>query len=46
MFLSGAPFGALNVQTVVTKEFTDDELSFVTVISNLILGAVKMRKRL
>ncbi|TAN60882.1 GAF domain-containing protein [bacterium] len=46
MFLSGEPFGALNVQTVVTKEFTDDELSFVTVISNLILGAVKMRKRL
>lgn len=45
MFLGSEPFGALNVQTVVTKEFTDDEMSFVTVVANLILGAVKMRKR-
>ncbi|MBI5887595.1 MAG: GAF domain-containing protein [Deltaproteobacteria bacterium] len=43
--LSGTePFGALNVQTVVTKEFTGDELSFVAVVANIILGAVKMRK--
>ncbi|MFQ5354111.1 MAG: GAF domain-containing protein, partial [Thermodesulfobacteriota bacterium] len=39
------PFGALNVQTVVTKEFTEDELSFVSVVANLILGAVKLRKK-
>jgi transcriptional regulator with GAF, ATPase, and Fis domain len=45
IFSGDEPFGALNVQTVVTKEFTDDELSFVSVVANLILGAVKMRKR-
>ncbi|GMR04235.1 MAG: GAF domain-containing protein [Thermodesulfobacteriota bacterium] len=39
------PFGALNAQTVVTKDFTEDELGFVAVVANLILGAVKMRKR-
>ena len=45
MYSAQEPFGALNVQTVVTKEFTGDELSFVTVVANLILGAVKMRKK-
>jgi len=45
IFSGDEPFGALNVQTVVTKEFTDDELSFVAVVANIILGAVKMRKR-
>ena len=45
MFLGDEPFGVVNVQTVVTKEFSDDELSFVKVVANLILGAVKMRKR-
>jgi putative methionine-R-sulfoxide reductase with GAF domain len=44
-FASGVPFGALNAQTVVTREFTEDELGFVAVVANLILGAVKMRKR-
>lgn len=44
IFSGDEPFGALNVQTVVTKEFTADEISFVTVVANLILGAVKMRK--
>jgi transcriptional regulator with GAF, ATPase, and Fis domain len=45
IFSGDEPFGALNVQTVVTKEFTDDELAFVAVVANLILGAVKIRKR-
>jgi len=45
IFSGDEPFGALNVQTVVTKEFTEDELSFVAVVANLILGAVKLRKR-
>jgi transcriptional regulator with GAF, ATPase, and Fis domain len=45
IFSGTEPFGVLNVQTVVTKEFTDDEISFVSVVANLILGAVKMRKR-
>ncbi len=44
-FFSGdAPFGAVNAQTVVTRDFTEDELGFVAVVANLILGAVKMRK--
>ncbi|MFQ5441336.1 MAG: GAF domain-containing protein [Thermodesulfobacteriota bacterium] len=45
IYSGDVPFGALNVQTVVTKEFTEDELRFVGVVANLILGAVKMRKR-
>jgi len=45
IFSGDVPFGALNIQTVVTKEFTDDELSFVAVVANLILGAVKIRKK-
>jgi transcriptional regulator with GAF, ATPase, and Fis domain len=45
IFSGAEPFGVLNVQTVVTKEFTDDEIAFVSVVANLILGAVKMRKK-
>ncbi|MBI5468464.1 MAG: GAF domain-containing protein [Deltaproteobacteria bacterium] len=45
-FLGEKPFGVLNAQTVVSREFTEDEIYFVSVIANLILGAVKMRKRL
>ena len=45
IFLGDKPFGVLNAQTVVSREFTDDEIYFVSVIANLILGAVKMRKR-
>jgi len=44
IFLSGEPFGVLNAQTVVLREFKEDEIYFVSVIANLILGAVKMRK--
>ena len=46
IFLGEKPFGVLNAQTVVTREFTDDEIYFMSTIANLILGAVKMRKRL
>lgn len=45
IFSGDEPFGALNVQTVVTKRFTDDELAFVAVVANLILSAVKIRRR-
>lgn len=46
IFSGDEPFGVLNAQTVVSREFTEDEKYFVAVIANLILGAVKMRKRL
>ncbi|MEK6531887.1 MAG: GAF domain-containing protein [Deltaproteobacteria bacterium] len=46
IFSGDEPFGVLNAQTVVVREFTDDEKYFVSVIANLILGAVKMRKRI
>ncbi len=46
IFSGDEPFGALNAQTVVRREFTEDELSFVATVANLVLGAVKMRKRL
>lgn len=45
IFSGTEPFGALNAQTVVSREFSDDEIYFVSVIANLILGAVKMRKK-
>ncbi|MBI2413022.1 MAG: GAF domain-containing protein [Deltaproteobacteria bacterium] len=45
IFSGAEPFGVLNAQTVVSREFSDDEIYFVSVIANLILGAVKMRKR-
>ncbi len=45
IFSGEEPFGVLNAQTVVVREFTEDENSFVSVIANLILGAVKMRKK-
>ncbi|MFQ5466319.1 MAG: GAF domain-containing protein, partial [Thermodesulfobacteriota bacterium] len=45
IFFGGEPFGVLNAQTVVRREFTEDEKSFVAVVANLILGAVKMRKK-
>lgn len=46
IFYGSEPFGVLNAQTVVSREFTEDEIAFVSVIANLILGAVKMRKKL
>ena len=46
IFSGDEPFGALNAQTVVIRDFKEDEKYFVSVIANLILGAVKMRKKL
>ncbi|MBI5345229.1 MAG: GAF domain-containing protein [Deltaproteobacteria bacterium] len=45
MYSGTEPFGALNAQMVVTREFSEDEKYFVSVVANLILGAVKMRKK-
>lgn len=44
IFSGETPFGVLNAQTVFTREFSEDEISFVSVIANLIRGAVKIRK--
>ncbi len=44
IFSGDEPFGVLNAQTVVAREFTGDEIAFISVVANLILGAIKMRK--
>jgi signal transduction protein with GAF and PtsI domain len=44
IFNKDKPFGVLNAQTVVIREFKEDEIYFISVIANMILGAVKMRK--
>ena len=41
----GELFGVLNVQTVAPKEFQEDEIYFVSVIANLLLGAIRIRKK-
>lgn len=46
IFVDDKPFGVLNAQTVVLKEFHEDEIYFISVIANLVLGAVKMRKKI
>jgi len=46
IFSGEEPFGVLNAQTVVMREFKEDEIYFISVVTNIILGAVKMRKRL
>ena len=46
VFSGEEPFGVLNAQTVVMREFKEDEIYFISVVTNIILGAVKMRKRL
>ena len=43
IFSDNEPFGVLNAQTVSIKEFAEDELNFISIVANLILGAVKMR---
>ncbi|HHL39538.1 MAG TPA: GAF domain-containing protein [Deltaproteobacteria bacterium] len=45
IFSGDEPYGVLNVQTVETRRLKDDELGFVAIVANLILGAVKMRKK-
>lgn len=44
IFIGDKPLGVLNAQTVVKMEFTEDDIYFISVIANMILGAVKMRK--
>ncbi len=46
IFSDDKPFGVLNAQTVVLREFEEDEIYFISVIANIVLGAVKMRKKL
>lgn len=36
--------GVLNVQTVEPKEFQEDEMYFISIIANLLLGAIRIRK--
>lgn len=36
--------GVINVQTVQAKEFAQDEVYFVSIVANLILGAMRVRK--
>jgi len=38
-------FGVINVNSTTMKTFSDDEIYFVSIIANLILSAVKLRKR-
>jgi len=38
-------FGVINVNSTAMKTFTQDELHFVTIIANLILTAVKLRRK-
>lgn len=45
IFSGTEPLGVVNAQTVLKREFADDEIYFVGVIANLILGAVKMRRK-
>ncbi len=45
IFSDDKPCGVVNVQTVIERQFKEDETYFVGVIANLILGAVKMRRR-
>ncbi|MBI5892114.1 MAG: GAF domain-containing protein [Deltaproteobacteria bacterium] len=40
----GELFGVLNVQTVEPKEFQEDEIYFISIIANLLLGAIRIRK--
>ncbi|KAF0221920.1 MAG: GAF domain [Geobacteraceae bacterium] len=37
-------FGVVNLQTTSVRHFTEDEIQFVTIISNLILSAIKLRR--
>lgn len=40
----GELFGVLNVQTITSKEFQEDEIYFISIIANLLLGAIRIRK--
>jgi putative methionine-R-sulfoxide reductase with GAF domain len=38
-------FGVINVNSTTMKTFSEDEIYFISIIANLILSAVKFRKR-
>lgn len=38
-------FGVINVNSITMKTFSEDEIYFVSIIANLILSALKLRKR-
>lgn len=42
----GELFGVLNVQTIAPKEFQEDEIYFVSVIANMLLSAIRLRKKM
>jgi len=37
--------GVINLQTTSARHFTEDEIHFVSIIANLILSAIKLRRR-
>jgi len=37
--------GVINLNSTTMKTFSDDEIYFISIIANLILSAVKLRKR-
>jgi len=39
-------FGVINVQTTSMRTFPDDEIYFVSIIANLILSAIKLRRKI
>ncbi|HBR16587.1 MAG TPA: GAF domain-containing protein [Deltaproteobacteria bacterium] len=41
----GELFGVLNVQTIAPKDFQEDEMYFVSVIANMLLSAIRIRKK-
>ncbi|MBI5875647.1 MAG: GAF domain-containing protein, partial [Deltaproteobacteria bacterium] len=41
----GELFVVLNVQTIAPKDFQEDETYFVSVIANMILSAIRIRKK-
>jgi putative methionine-R-sulfoxide reductase with GAF domain len=38
-------YGVINLNSTSMKTFSDDEIYFVSIIANLILTAVKLRKK-
>jgi signal transduction protein with GAF and PtsI domain len=38
-------YGVINVNSTTMKTFSEDEIYFVSIIANLILSAVKLRRR-
>ena len=38
-------YGVINLQSTSVRHFTEDEIHFVSIIANLILSAIKLRRR-